>query len=84
MSWQEEYKSKLISMTEAVSLVQSGGQRLHLSVQVGLAFEADAGQVGQRHVAVVDPHPIGKASEGLEQVGVRLIAAQAQARGDVQ
>ncbi|MDT4849216.1 hypothetical protein FQZ97_833310 [compost metagenome] len=62
----------------------SGRQRLHLAVQVGLAFEADAGQVRQRHMAVLDLHAIGESAERLEQVGVGLVAAQPEPRGDVQ
>ena len=48
-----------------------------------LALEADAGQIRQRHVAVLHPHAVREPAERLEQVGVRLVAAQSQARGDV-
>ena len=62
----------------------SGRQGLHLAVKVGLALEPDAGKIRQGDEAVLDLHPIREAAERLEQVGVALVATQAQAGGDVQ
>src|SRR4051794_4451695 len=59
-------------------------QFAHNLDQIGLALEADAGQVGQRHVAVLDLDAIGEAAEGLEQVGVALVAAESEAGRNVE
>jgi len=40
MNWQEEYNSKLISMTEAVSLVQSG-----MTLSIGIAASEPVGML---------------------------------------
>jgi hypothetical protein len=50
--------------------VPSGREGGHLPDQVGLALEADAGQVGHGHVPVHDLDAVREAAEGLEQVGV--------------
>ena len=59
-------------------------QFAHDADQVGFAFEADAGEVGHHDVAVVDADLVGEAAIGLEQVGVALVAAEAEAGGDVE
>ena len=53
-------------------------------VEVGLALEADAGQVRHRDVAVLDPHAVGKAAVGLEQIRIALVAAEPEAGRDVE
>src|SRR3954470_8835720 len=59
-------------------------QRAHFLDQVRLPLETDAGQVGQRHVAVLDLDAIGEAAEGLEEVGVGLVASEPEAGRDVE
>ena len=60
-------------------LVGSDRQGLHLGIQVGLAFEADARQVGQRDEAVLDLDAVWETAERLKQIGVALVATQAEA-----
>ena len=62
--------SQFVTSSPGAARIVLGRERLHLAIQVGLALEADAGQVGQRDVAVLDLHAVGEAAEGLEQVGV--------------
>src|SRR3982751_1445028 len=62
----------------------SVGEFAHQLVEVGLSLEADAGKLGHRHVAVFHAHAVGESAKGLEQVGIRFVAAQAQSRGDVE
>ena len=64
--------------------VASAGELAHHADQVGLAFETDAGQRRQGDVAVLHVHAVGKAAEGLEQVRVAFVAAQAQPGGNRQ
>src|SRR6476469_8615018 len=45
-------RSRIAVIVRLLRLHASGSERLHLAVQVRLAFEADARQLGQRHVAV--------------------------------
>src|SRR5438552_16576074 len=52
----------------------SGRKRRHLAREIALAFEADAGQVGQRDVAVTRRDAVREAAIGLEQVGIALVA----------
>src|SRR5437588_6591221 len=59
-------------------------QCAHFLVEVGLALEADAGQVRHRDVTVLDAHPVGKAAIGLKQIRVAFVAAEPEACSDVQ
>src|ERR1700688_4027177 len=60
------------------------GELFHLGVQVRLAFEADARQVRHRDVAVVHLHAVRETAVGLEQVRIGFVAAETQARCNVQ
>src|SRR5436305_1007644 len=50
-------------------------QSLHLRVQVGLAFEANARQFRHRDEALLHPHAVRKAAVRLKQVRIALVAA---------
>ncbi len=49
-----------------------------------LGFEADAGNVRQPDIAILDRDAVGEAAEGLEHVGIRLVAAEMEPGGDVE
>src|SRR5205807_195864 len=59
-------------------------QRLHDGVEAGFRLEADAGDVGQAHIALLDRMAVGEAAERLEDLRVGFVAAQAQPDGDVE
>src|SRR5262245_12835396 len=59
-------------------------KRRHLAREIAFPFEADAGQVGQRDVAVARRDPVRKATIGLEQIRIALVATEAQDRRDHQ
>src|ERR1700739_1918393 len=52
--------------------------------QVRLALESDAGQLRHGDAAVLDAYAIREAAIGLEEIGVALVAAQAESCGDVE
>jgi transglutaminase-like putative cysteine protease len=60
------------------------GEGAHHAHQIGFVFETDAREVGHENVAILDADLVGKAAIGLEQVGVALVAAEAEACGDVE
>ncbi len=62
----------------------SGSKRRHLAREITLAFEADAGQVGQRDVAVARRDAVRESAVGLEQVRIALVATEAEASRDHQ
>ena len=51
--------------------------------EVALALEADAWQVRHHDVAILDTNAVGEAAIGLEQVRIALVAAEAEAGGNV-
>src|SRR6185437_2121956 len=51
----------------------SRGERPHFGIEIGLALEANAGQIGHRDVALLHVDAVRKAAIGLEQVGVALV-----------
>src|SRR6202011_5783709 len=59
-------------------------QRLHLRVQVGFSLEADARQIRHRDMAVLDANAVRETTIGLKQIGIALIAAEAETGRDVQ
>src|SRR5215207_3432813 len=59
-------------------------QLAHDLDQVGFALEADARQIRHDDVAVFDANGVREAAVWLKQVGVALIAAEAQASRNVQ
>src|SRR3954454_19991422 len=59
-------------------------QRAHFLDQVRLPLETDAGQVGQRHVAVLDLDAVGEAAVGLEEVRGGLVAPAPERGRDVE
>ncbi len=61
-----------------------GRQRLHLRVEIVFALEADARQIRHGDVAVLDADAVGETAIGLEQVGIALVAAEAEAGRDVE
>src|SRR5215831_5290835 len=60
----------------------SGRERRHLAREIAFSFEADAGQLRQRDVAVARCDAVREAAVRLEQVRIALIAAEAEAGGD--
>src|SRR6516165_6319217 len=62
----------------------SRSERLHFLVEVRLALEPNARQVGHRDMALLDFHPIRKSAKRLKQVRVGLVAAEAEARCDIE
>ena len=52
--------------------------------ELGLALEADAGQVLRGDAGVADDGVVGESARGLELAGVGLVAAQVEAGGDVE
>src|SRR5690606_20294950 len=60
------------------------GEASHLVDEIGLAFEADAGKLRHRDRSTLDRYAVGEATERLEQVGIRFVAAQSQAGRDVE
>src|SRR5262249_19024350 len=59
-------------------------QRAHPVDERSLPLAAGARELGQEDGAVRDAHAVRKASEGLEQVRIVLVAAQAEAGRDVE
>src|SRR5215831_4395891 len=59
-------------------------EHLHLGIEIGLAFEAYAGEIRHGDAAVLDAHAIGETAIGLEQIRITLIAPEAEAGRDVQ
>ena len=60
------------------------GEGFQFLVQHGPPFEADAGELGQVDVAVAYLDAVGESPERLEEVGVRLVPAEAEAGRDVE
>src|SRR5579864_1133670 len=65
----------------AISAIEQSVQRAR---QFGLGLEADSGNFRQRDVAVLHGNIVGESAEGLKDSGIRFVAAESQARGDVQ
>ena len=53
-------------------------------IRSDFALEADARQLGHDDVPVLDAHAVREAAIGLEQVGIALVAAEAEAGRDVE
>src|ERR1700682_3599881 len=64
--------------------VTSRRQRLHLHVKIGLSLEPDARHIRHGDGAVFDANAIRETAIGLEQIGIALIAAEAETGRDVQ
>src|ERR1700730_15157851 len=64
--------------------VTSRRQRLHLHVKIGFSLKADARQIRHGDVTVLDADAVGETAIGLEQIGIALIAAEAETGRDVQ
>src|SRR5204863_9607373 len=56
----------------------------HDGDQLRLPFEPDAGKLGHHDVPPLDVHAVGEATERLEEIGIALVAAEAEPRGDVE
>ena len=54
------------------------GQLPHHGAEVGLSLEADSREVGEDDVARLDAHTVREAAEGLEEVGIALVATEAE------
>src|SRR5450631_1080615 len=65
-------------------LISSRAQLHHDLVEVGLTLESYAMEVGHRNVAVFHAHAVGEAAERLEEIGIAFVAAEAEARRDVE
>src|SRR3954470_23907252 len=59
-------------------------QRFHLIIEIGFSFKPDAWQIRHGDVAVLDANAVGKAAIGLEQIGIALIAAEAETGRDIE
>src|ERR687885_3054874 len=59
-------------------------QRAHDANQVRFALETNAGQLRHRDVAMLNLDAVGEAAVGLKEVGVALVAAEAEAGGNIQ
>src|SRR3982074_3620201 len=64
--------------------VTSRRQRPHLRIKIGFSLEPDARQIRHGDMTVLDANAIGKTAIGLEQIGIALIAAEAETGRDVQ
>src|SRR5438477_2018426 len=52
--------------------------------QIRLAFESDAGKLRHRDETVLYAETVGKSAVRLKQVRIALVAAEAEARGDIE
>src|ERR1700686_1460468 len=59
-------------------------QRLHLRIKIGFSLEADARQIRHGDGAVLDTNAVGETAIGLEQIGIALIAAEAETGRDIE
>src|SRR5450432_2185046 len=57
-------------------LISSRAQLHHHLVEIGLTLESYAMQVRHRNVAALDAHAVGESAEGLEEIGIALVAAE--------
>src|SRR5262249_1581505 len=65
-------------------MTASRRQGLHFPVAIRLALQADARQFRHDDVAGLHADAVGEAAIGLEQIRIALIAAKAEAGGDVE
>src|SRR3954454_19552374 len=70
--------------TRRVKFIGSARKSAHLFDQIRLALKADTRQLGHSDIAVLDPHAIGKTAIGLEEIGIRLVAPEPEASGNVE
>src|SRR6478672_9023599 len=67
-----------------VNFIRLARQTAHLFDQIRFAFKADARQIRHGDIAVLDPNAIGKTAIGLEEVGIRFVAAQAEPGSNIE
>src|SRR5947209_1436540 len=67
-----------------VKSIASARETSHLFDQIRFAFKTDARQVRHSDIAVLHLNAIGKTAIGLEEVGIRFVPAEAEARGYVE
>src|SRR5947207_11935658 len=60
------------------------GDRFEDAEEVGFFLEADARRFVHPDAAVLHLDAVGEAAEGLEEIGVRFVAAEGEAGGDVE
>src|SRR5450631_760490 len=65
-------------------LISSRAQLHHYLVEIRLTLESYAMQVRHRNVAAFDTHAVGESAERLEEVGIAFVAAETEARRDVE
>jgi hypothetical protein len=54
---------------------QSIGERSHRTIKIGFSLEADSRSLRHGDITVFDRNAVWESSAGLEEVGIRLVAA---------